>query len=557
MRRVSALLITLVVAAEAGAVEVTAVSRVDAVTVFPAGAEVTRLAKVRLEPGEHAVVFPDLPAGAVQNSIHVEGRATERLEIGSVDSRRLSVPRLDPEAVATERRRLEDEIERLQDERGLLDGQIAAAEAQKKLIEQLTELPSRPPAPGPGGQAAREDWAQLLGLVATGMGQAQLTLVQTQTKTRELDRRIEDLKKKLAALAPAREERTEVKVLVSASAPLEAELAVRYQVPGASWSPLYDARLVTGSKSAPPKLELSRRASIMQRSGETWQDATVQLSTTRPGSGAAAPELSVATVDFEPERKIVAAPAPPAARSASEAESAAGLADEDRRLKAAPRQEAAERAAEVAQAPFQAVFAIPGRVTVAGTGEAKRVYLQQDAIEPALAVRTVPKADAKAFLYAKLALPKGSPLLPGPVSLFRDGTFVGTSRLPLLVAGEEHELGFGADDAVRVKHAIAEEKRGETGLISSSRTDQRNYKITVKNMHERAIPLTVIDQVPVALNQDIKVELTGRTAPTRRDLDDKRGVVAWETKLDPDEERLIEFGYRVTWPGGRNVVYGR
>jgi uncharacterized protein (TIGR02231 family) len=557
MRRVSALLITLVVAAEAGAVEVTAVSRVDAVTVFPAGAEVTRLAKVRLEPGEHAVVFPDLPAGAVQNSIHVEGRATERLEIGSVDSRRLSVPRLDPEAVATERRRLEDEIERLQDERGLLDGQIAAAEAQKKLIEQLTELPSRPPAPGPGGQAAREDWAQLLGLVATGMGQAQLTLVQTQTKTRELDRRIEDLKKKLAALAPAREERTEVKVLVSASAPLEAELAVRYQVPGASWSPLYDARLVTGSKSAPPKLELSRRASIMQRSGETWQDATVQLSTTRPGSGAAAPELSVATVDFEPERKIVAAPAPPAARSASEAESAAGLADEDRRLKAAPRQEAAERAAEVAQAPFQAVFAIPGRVTVAGTGEAKRVFLQQDAIEPALAVRTVPKADAKAFLYAKLALPKGSPLLPGPVSLFRDGTFVGTSRLPLLVAGEEHELGFGADDAVRVKHAIAEEKRGETGLISSSRTDQRNYKITVKNMHERAIPLTVIDQVPVALNQDIKVELTGRTAPTRRDLDDKRGVVAWETKLDPDEERLIEFGYRVTWPGGRNVVYGR
>jgi uncharacterized protein (TIGR02231 family) len=203
------------------------------------------------------------------------------------------------------------------------------------------------------------------------------------------------------------------------------------------------------------------------------------------------------------------------------------------------------------------VFAISGRVTVAGTGEAKRVYLQQDSLEPALAVRTVPKVDAKAFLYAKLALPKGSPLLPGPVSLFRDGTFVGTGRLPLLVAGEEHELGFGIDDAVRVKHAIAEEKRGETGLISSSRTDQRNYKITVKNLHERVIPLTVIDQVPVALNQDIKVELTGRTAPTRRDLDDKRGVVAWETKLDPDEERVIEFGYRVVWPGARNIVYGR
>jgi uncharacterized protein (TIGR02231 family) len=552
------LLLGLAFASQAGAAEVTAVSRVDAVTVFPAGAEVTRLAKVRLEPGEHAVVFPDLPAGAVQNSIRVEGRATGSLEIGSVDSRRLSVPRLDPEAAASERRRLEDEIERLQDERGVLDGQVAAAEAQKKLLEGLTELPSRPPAPGPDGTGPREDWGQLLGLLATGMTQAQRALVETQIKTRELDRRIEDLKKKLAALAPAREERTEVKILVSVAAPVEADLAVRYQVPGASWAPLYDARLATGSKTASPKLELARRASITQRSGESWTEAAIQLSTTRPGSGAAAPELSVATVDFEPERKIVAAPAP-TARSASEPESAAGLADEDRstRLKAAPRQEAAERPAEIAQAPFQAVFAIPGRVSVAGTGEAKRVYLQQDAIEPALAVRTVPKVDAKAFLYAKLALPKGSPLLPGPVSLFRDGTFVGTGRLPLLVAGEEHELGFGADDAVRVKHAIAEEKRGETGLISSSRIDQRNYRITVKNLHERPIPLTVIDQVPVALNQDIKVELTGRTAPTRRDLDDKRGVVAWETKLEPDEERVIEFGYRVTWPGGRNIVYGR
>ena len=124
-------------------------------------------------------------------------------------------------------------------------------------------------------------------------------------------------------------------------------------------------------------------------------------------------------------------------------------------------------------------------------------------------MRTVPKHDAKAYLYAKLILPKGSPLLPGPVSLFRDGTFVGTGALPLLSPGEEHELGFGVDDLVNVRHAIAEEKRGETGLISSARTDSRNYRMTVKNMHERAVELVVHDQIPVSQNEDIKVELMG------------------------------------------------
>jgi uncharacterized protein (TIGR02231 family) len=213
-----------------------------------------------------------------------------------------------------------------------------------------------------------------------------------------------------------------------------------------------------------------------------------------------------------------------------------------------------ERPAEVVQAPFHALYAVPGRLTIPETGEAKRVQLGAESIEPQLTVRTVPKVDPKAYLYAKFNLSKGSPLLPGAVSLFRDGTFVGTGRLPMLSPGEEHELGFGVDDLVRVRHAISEEKRGETGLISTSRTDSRNFLISVKSMHERAIALAVFDQIPVSANQDIKVEMTGRE-PTKQNVDDKRGVVLWEGKLEPDQEQTIEFGYRVSWPSAKSVIY--
>ena len=119
------------------------------------------------------------------------------------------------------------------------------------------------------------------------------------------------------------------------------------------------------------------------------------------------------------------------------------------------------------------------------------------------------------------------------------------------------DLPAGGDDLVRVRHAVADEKRAETGLISSALTDQRSYRITVKNMHERGVLLVVQDHIPVSENQDIKVELTGRSVPTKRDVDDKRGVLSWEAKLEPDEERVIEFGYRVTWPAQRSIVYGR
>ena len=87
------------------AADVPAQSKITAVVVFPSGAEVTRTAKVKIEPGEHTLVFADLPAQAIASSIRVEGRSSGKLEIGSVDTKRASVARADAANVATERRR--------------------------------------------------------------------------------------------------------------------------------------------------------------------------------------------------------------------------------------------------------------------------------------------------------------------------------------------------------------------------------------------------------------------------------------------------------------------
>ena len=566
MRFALALLVLPACLSTAHAADVKGTSRIDAVTVFPSGAEITRMAKVKLERGDHVIFFTDLPARALHSSIRVEGKAVGTLEIGSVDSRRVFVPRTDDAVAATERKRVEDAIEKLKDDRAVLQTAVQAAEMQKTLIGNLAQLPTRP-APANGAAAPQPDWTQLFGLIGERLAEAQKTILDTQIKIRAVDRQIKDLEGKLASLAPAQEERTEVKVFVNAGGPLEAEISIRYQVGGASWVPFYDARLATGTKAQAPKLQLVRRASIQQRTGESWDEVALALSTARPGAGTSAPELQPVTIDYEPDApppRPVASPAVGVARSMSREANAPsggrldGLAESDLRKAAAPEpQQAEEVRAKVETQAFQAIYAIAGRVTVPTTGEAKRVQIDEAQLDPALTVRTVPKRDAKAFLYAKMTMARGTPILPGQVSLFRDGTFVGNGRLPLLSPGEEHELGFGVDDAVRVRHAIAEEKRAESGIITSSKTDTRSYRITVKNLHERAIPVTVIDQIPVSQNSDIKIELLGKTAPTKRDMDDKRGLLAWEMELKPDEEKVVEFGYRVTWPAAKKITYGQ
>jgi uncharacterized protein (TIGR02231 family) len=554
-------LAVLMTSTAAGAAEVAATSRVAAVMVFPSGAEVTRLGKVKLEPGDHAILFTDLPARALSSSIRVEAKASGKLEIGSVDSRRVFVPRSDSSIAASERKRLEDAIEKLRDEKSALEGAIKAAEAQRTLINNLAQLPMRA-RPGSAAAPAEPDWGQLFVLIGQRSGEAQKAILDMQIKVREVERQIKDLEGKLASLAPTQDERTELKVFVNATSALEADFAIHYQVTSAAWLPFYEARLATGTKALAPKLQLVRRASIQQKSGESWDNVSLALSTTRPGAGTAAPELKEITIDYEPD-----APRPPPApaggltRSSVQREAMGRAASNDEeRLDKAQAQSAAPIAAEEAKSSvetqaFQAVYGIGGLVTVAPAGEPKRVQIDTAELDPALLVRTVPKRDQKAYLYAKLSMARGSPLLPGQVALFRDGTFVGTGKLPQLAPGEEFELGFGADDHVRVRHAVAEEKRGETGIISTSKTDVRNFRITLKNLHERAIPVAVIDQIPVSQNTEIKIELIGKTPPSKRDLDDKRGILAWEIKLEPDEERVVDFGYRVTWPAAKRLLY--
>jgi uncharacterized protein (TIGR02231 family) len=546
----------------AHAADVPATSAVDAVTVFLSGAEVTRLAKVKLDKGESTIILGDVPASAVPGSIRVEGKATGKIEIGSVDTARKLLQRQESQAADVKRKELEDRVEQLKDERTAIDAQAQAAAIQKKLIANLAELPKRRPS-SETAAGAGDDWQKILSLIPQASGESGKLALEAQQKIRVIDRNIKDIKNQLASLAPAKTEQTEIRVFVYAQTPVDADLTIRYQVPDANWAPIYDARLQTGTKTEPPKLTLARRAAISQRTGEDWTGVALQLSTSRPSDGASAPMLDTQFVDYEqPPRPVAAAPASVNMEFAKRDRLADGRAlggvaaappPAEPEMDAAP---VVETVAKLDSAPFEATFEVPGRTTVAGNGDVKRVLLMSDDIEPLLGSRSVPKLDSNAYLYATLKIAKGTPLLPGRVYLFRDGTFVGTGDVPLLPPGEEYKLGFGIDDQVKVKHAVLEEKRGESGLISTSHVDSRSFRVNVKNLHERPINVTILDRIPVSQNDEIKVEYTGRATPTAQNVDDRRGVVAFEAKLDPDEEKILEYGYRISWPASKSIVYG-
>ena len=97
---------------------------------------------------------------------------------------------------------------------------------------------------------------------------------------------------------------------------------------------------------------------------------------------------------------------------------------------------------------------------------------------------------------------------------------------------------------------------GTAGLIGSSRTEEREFKTTIRNGHDVAIRVAIEDQIPVSELEDIQVEiLPVSTPPTARVLRDRRGVLEWAFEAKPVETREIKLGWRVRWPKDKAVQF--
>lgn len=109
---------------------------------------------------------------------------------------------------------------------------------------------------------------------------------------------------------------------------------------------------------------------------------------------------------------------------------------------------------------------------------------------------------------------------------------------------------------MKITRAVLRKSEGSAGLITASKTDERPDDDAQRAC--RADPITVEEQLPVAENADIQVEmLPSSTPPTQKDVRDQRGVMAWTMEVPAGETREVKFGWRVRWPADKTVVYGR
>src|SRR6202011_5928536 len=230
---------------------------------------------VDLPAGDNTLVLKDFPLTLDPSSLRVEGEADARLTIGAVDTR---PPRAAPPVNLPE---LDKRIEALKDERADLQGAIAAANARRKFAERFAE--ASPAGLGEKGEARPlSEWRAAFAAGSEEIAPADTVIRDPERKQRELDREIARLESDRTIKPP---NKLEVRIELPAASATRAPLRVTYAVRNARWTPLYDARLDTGTKDRKPALELVRRAEITQTTGEDWSNVALDVSTVRTARG--------------------------------------------------------------------------------------------------------------------------------------------------------------------------------------------------------------------------------------------------------------------------------
>lgn len=553
MTRISiALLLSTTMLGSASADEFKFASEVDAVTVFPRGAEVERLAMGTLTAGTHTVLIENLPANISPDSVRVEGLSDGGVSIGSVDVKQIY---LSGNFNLEERLQLERQVEVLNDEIRRLNQVVSDTNLQRNMLQNLITNAGNPKKGQAGNALSALEVADLLDGAATRLDRYAQRTIDAQASQRDLQRQIQDLNKQIAQLLPVEELRSVVSININSDAPGDAQFKIKYAIANAGWQAIYDAKLTLGDSADTQTMEIVRRANVRQGTSESWDDVALTLSTARPSSRTYAPELAPYEISQIEEME----------NRARKLQSLQYSADDSSRMGAVATMEAAspEPVARVEMeneavimdvGGFQATYKIPGRVSVANTGETKSVVMGDDEFDVALSAYSVPRLDPAAYLMANFKLEGEATYLPGPILLSRDDAYIGRGHMPMLAPGDEHDLSFGQDDFVIIERIETDKKEGETGLISASKTDQRNSVTTIKNLHEFPMQVKIVDRLPVSNHEDIKVRmLTGSTAPNETDEDDKRGMVNWVFDLEKGAEEKIEFGYTVSWPKAMEI----
>ena len=511
--------------------EVTGNLAIEAVTVYPSSAIVTRSGQVNVPAGASVLVINNLPArldpARLQLSMGSSDIRLGNLQIQEIHGGQLS---------NAQEGELRQQLTGLQDERQAIVDRIATAESALRLLDSLS-------AGGQGPVLTGDQLSTLLGVMSQNSAEARERIREANVELREADQRIEQVQFELDQIATAQAVTSQLRIALQSDGAVTTDMSLSYPQQAASWSWAYEARLDTDAR----QLDLFRQASVVQGTGEDWADVTLTLSTTAPSGNVQTPDLRPQFVDLTPP----VAPAPAPALSAQR-----GVLEEA--IVTGSFVRPSFDAATVVDTRYQLDYVIPGQVTLNADRQPQVFPVDRNQLSVELVSRTVPSLDARAYLEARFDFGGESPFQSAQVQLYRDGAFIGSARSPEMLPGQTVRMPFGIDQRIEVQRFDEQQDSRNAGIFGRSDVREERIRYEITSRHPAPVELELLDRIPVSRHADISVSLPREaTSANDTDVDGEAGLLLWRLHLAPQQTETVRHYYDVRHPRDANIHFTR
>ncbi|KAF4603112.1 hypothetical protein EYR38_003517 [Pleurotus pulmonarius] len=363
----------------------------------------------------------------------------------------------------------------------------------------------------------------------------------------------------------------------------EAEIALVYAVPNASWQASYDIRINMQSKNAP--FTIRYKAAIHQSTGENWDNIQLTLDTVNPIFGVEVPSLgSCRLTKAEPvhptdnlseyypsypaypkHQPMVSQAIPPQEylRSRIPQRNAAfrcgtppcspsrsrSWSPHPRSVRSvtppppaihAPRY-LTPSSPEPSFGGIYAMYDVPGLTSIPNDAQDHNVTIAELKLGATLSWLVVPKVDLRAHLKAQVKNTSEYTLVAGPANVYIDGSFVAMRHIPTISPQEIFECSLGKETF-------------PTGPTNKTTTTAYSRQATIRNTKSIAIEdLKILDRIPVSGDSQIVVKLINPAlclpAPSKTERSPLDGAEGYQFETTSTLSLKVSENVTAQWEG--------
>lgn len=328
-----------------------------------------------------------------------------------------------------------------------------------------------------------------------------------------------------------------------------AQIKYSYHVSNSASNYFYDVQLDEVAHRA----VFCLKSNVAQNTGEHWRDCEIVFATSEAGYAGYDRALPTYYLDFvnityltptNARAKLANTYAAVASRKEVAEEEVFGITNEITMADVA-------MPAAAQNLTLSRDFVLNTRQTIASGNAAQMMMLLSDTTDATFARYATPKNEEKVHYTAMLPNWEDLGLLDVGCNVYLNDKYVSQSVIRTAGMGDTLRFAVGEDPNVKVSRRVTRTRPDRNGLFSKEVEEVVTVNLTIKNTKSEAIDISMKDQIPVSKNVEIRVINVQTDGGA---LDENTGIIRWNLKLEPREERKVTFSYTVKYPKDKTVI---